>query len=238
MAILRKRKKDNFTVIDNTVFYDKTLSFKAKGLLCQMLSLQDGWTFSVGGLAGLSSDGITTVRTALSELEQHAYVKRTQVRDHDGKIAGVEYVVSETPMQDLPISEKPISDRRTLLNTNKSNTNKSNTNSVYDGLPTELISALKDFEDMRKRIKSPLSDRARQMLLGKLDKLAGSDTQKKIAILEQSIFNSWKGVYDIDDRGGDQKRRGMATGSGTGRSTATHSKTKLPPVEESLCVKE
>ena len=120
----------------------------------------------------------------------------------------------------------------------KENKKEKEKENIYKDMPEELVSALKDFEDMRKRIKSPLSDRARQMLLGKLDKLAGSDTQKKIAILEQSIFNSWKGVYDIDDRGGDQKRRGMATGSGTGRSTATHSKTKLPPVEESLCVKE
>lgn len=128
MAILRKNKKDKYTVIDNTVFFDYSLSFKAKGLLCQMLSLPDGWSFSVEGLSQFSCDGITVVRNALTELENHNYLKRTQLRDGEGKMAGVEYVVSETPMSDEPISENPISDNPTLLNTNKSNTKKSNTN--------------------------------------------------------------------------------------------------------------
>ena len=105
---------------------------------------------------------------------------------------------------------------------------------IYTDMPDELISALKDFEDMRKRIKSPLSDRARQMLLSKLDKLAGDDTEKKIAILEQSIFNSWKGVYDIDDRRSDQKCSRISGTAGTGTSGNQGTRTKLPPVEESL----
>ena len=128
MAILRKNKKDKYTVIDNTVFFDYSLTFKAKGLLCQMLSLPDGWSFSVEGLSQFSSDGVTVVRNALTELENHKYLKRTQLRDGEGKMAGVEYVVSETPMLEEPISENPISDNRTLLNTKELNTNKSHTN--------------------------------------------------------------------------------------------------------------
>lgn len=127
MAILRKNKKDKYTVIDNTVFFDYSLSFKAKGLLCQMLSLPDGWSFSVEGLSMFSSDGITVARTALIELEEHKYLRRTQMRTAEGKMAGVEYVVSETPMTDEPISENPISDKTTQLNTKELNTNKSTT---------------------------------------------------------------------------------------------------------------
>lgn len=129
MAILRKNKKDKYTVIDNTVFFDYSLSFKAKGLLCQMLSLPDGWSFSVEGLSMFSSDGITVVRTALIELEEHKYLRRIQMRTAEGKMAGVDYVVSETPMTDEPISENPISDNTTQLNTKESNTNKSTTKS-------------------------------------------------------------------------------------------------------------
>ena len=114
------------------------------------------------------------------------------------------------------------------------NKNKNKKENIYTDMPDELISALKDFEDMRKRIKSPLSDRARQMLLSKLDKLAGDDTEKKIAILEQSIFNSWKGVYDIDDRRSDQKCSRISGTAGTGTSGNQGTRTKLPPVEESL----
>lgn len=114
------------------------------------------------------------------------------------------------------------------------NENKNKKENIYTDIPEDLVSALNDFEDMRKRIKSPLSDRAKQMLLTKLDKLAGDDTKKKIAILEQSIFNSWKGVYDIDDRRSNTERGSV---SGTARSSESGNKgsrTKLPPVEASL----
>lgn len=128
MAILRKKNRDKYTVIDNTVFFDYSLSFKAKGLLCQMLSLPDGWEFSIEGLTQFSTDGITLVRNTLMELEEHNYLKRIQIRSADGKMAGVEYEVSEIPMSVEPISENPISEEVTLLNTNISNTKELNTN--------------------------------------------------------------------------------------------------------------
>ena len=76
--------------------------------------------------------------------------------------------------------------------------------SVYEGLPTELITALKDFEDMRKKIKSPMTDKARTLLVNKLKDLASNgdeiDTQKAIRILDQSILNNWKSVYELKEK--------------------------------------
>lgn len=136
MAVLRKQKKGNFTVIDNAIFKDYTLSFKSKGLLCQMLSLPDGWEWSVEGLAKLSSDGISAVRSALDELEQAGYFRRQQIRKGN-KIAGVEYIISETKMceklisenliSENLISEKLISENQPQLNTKESNTDLLNT---------------------------------------------------------------------------------------------------------------
>ncbi len=97
MPVLRKNKKNNYTVIDNHVFMNKELSLKAKGLLCQMLSLPDNWNYSLEGLVTLSSDGISSVRAALKELENHMYFKRRRLYE-DGKLSGVEYIISETPM--------------------------------------------------------------------------------------------------------------------------------------------
>lgn len=130
MAILRKSKKESFTVIDNAIFRNHDLSLKAKGLLCQMLSLPDGWEFSVEGLTKLSTDGRSAVASALNELQEHGYFYRNEVRQ-SGKFVGVEYVISETKIAEKPIAEKPISEKPTSenhrqLNTNKSNTNKSN----------------------------------------------------------------------------------------------------------------
>lgn len=106
MAILRKSKRTSYTVIDNAIFRDYGLSYKAKGLLCQMLSLPDGWVWSVEGLARLSSDGKSSITSALNELENAGYFRREQNRNN-GKMAGVEYIVSETKMCDFPFAENP-----------------------------------------------------------------------------------------------------------------------------------
>lgn len=106
MAILRKHNRKSYTVIDNDVFRDNELSNKALGMLCRMLSLPDGWEFSVRGLSKLSNDGVDGVMSQLNELEKRGYLKRRQIRDK-GKLAGVEYIVSEVKMIRELIEEKP-----------------------------------------------------------------------------------------------------------------------------------
>jgi hypothetical protein len=49
---------------------------------------------------------------------------------------------------------------------------------------------------MRKLIKAPMTDRALKGIFKELDKLGHSD-EEKIAILEQSIERSWRGVFAI-----------------------------------------
>lgn len=70
---------------------------------------------------------------------------------------------------------------------------------IYSDLPENLQNALRDFEQMRKSIKKPLTDKARKMLLNKLDRLAGDDADLKVKILEQSIFHSWQGVFELKE---------------------------------------
>ena len=56
MAILRKVKKTDYTIIDNNIFKNKQLSLKGKGMVCTMLSLPDDWEFTEMGLTQLSND--------------------------------------------------------------------------------------------------------------------------------------------------------------------------------------
>lgn len=70
---------------------------------------------------------------------------------------------------------------------------------IYKGLSGELISTLHEFEKMRNKIKAPLTDKAKKMLLNKLDSMAKND-ETKIKILEQSILNCWKGIYELKDQ--------------------------------------
>lgn len=125
--------------------------------------------------------------------------------------------------------------RREKQGQNKKNTNNTKTKKdIYSSLHSEYISkesfdalerALSDFEQMRKSIKKPMTDRARTLLVSNLKKLAGGDVNKMVAILEQSILNSWAGVYALkedkdvrsDFRANGGNRGGMAGGaSGSG----------------------
>lgn len=70
---------------------------------------------------------------------------------------------------------------------------------VDESLPDDLNKALIDFEKMRNKIKKPLTERARKMIINKLQKLSGGDTNIQIEILNQSIVHCWQDVYEIKD---------------------------------------
>lgn len=61
----------------------------------------------------------------------------------------------------------------------------------------------KDFEAMRKQVKRPMSERAKKLIVARLQKL-GED--KANEILEQSIVNCWQDVYPLKmDRNNDKE---------------------------------
>lgn len=62
----------------------------------------------------------------------------------------------------------------------------------------ELRDALQAFKEMRRAKRAPLTLKAEELCLRKLDQLASTDAEK-IAILEQSIANSWSGVFPIHE---------------------------------------
>lgn len=76
------------------------------------------------------------------------------------------------------------------------------------GDDTELLDALKDFEKMRKSVKKPMTDRAKRLLVNKLQK----DFQPSIwiAVLEQSIKNCWLDVYPLKEHRDTAQRNSAA----------------------------
>lgn len=139
MAIVRARRKTNFTIIGNTGLKDKRLSLKAKGLLAYMLSLPDDWKFYETELIEHSTDKRDSVRTGLQELEKLGYLVRIQTRAERGKFGKKDWQVSDEPnlttispqtdfpSTDNPTSDKPISDNPTLLSTDEPSTDEQNT---------------------------------------------------------------------------------------------------------------
>jgi len=54
-----------------------------------------------------------------------------------------------------------------------------------------------DYVDMRKKIKKPMTDKAINLAIKKLNDLSGGDSDMAIKIVEQSIMNSWQGLFPI-----------------------------------------
>jgi biotin operon repressor len=70
---------------------------------------------------------------------------------------------------------------------------------TYANGDSDLLKALNDYAEMRKQKKKQITtDRAIKMLFSRLDKLA-SDNKGKIAILNQSVFYNWTGVFPLKD---------------------------------------
>ena len=59
-----------------------------------------------------------------------------------------------------------------------------------------LNALFKDFLSMRKKLKAVNSDRAITLLINKLSKY---DDKTKIKMIENSIENSWKGIYELKE---------------------------------------
>ena len=71
--------------------------------------------------------------------------------------------------------------------------------SDFAGDDKDLEAALNDFLSMRKKIKKPLTDRALQQRLKKLQELSGGDQQKAAAIVDQTVNHCWQDFYPLKD---------------------------------------
>ena len=142
MAIIRQKRKERFSIVNNKIIEDKQISFKARGLLIYMLSKPDDWKFYPDELANHSDkDGVKAINTALQEMESAGYLVRKRKRDKEGHFKGIDYLLYETPQSNNPDSQNRNADSRnsgngTLPNTdfkpNTDHTNKDDDQTVED----------------------------------------------------------------------------------------------------------
>lgn len=146
MAIIRKKRKERFSIVDNKVIEDERLSFKARGLLIYMLSKPDDWKFYTEELAKRSNkDGISAIKTALNEIEDAGYLTRKQGHKKNGQFTSQDWILTDTStnspqvektLADKAPAGKALADNRTLPNTDfKPNTD--HTNKDDDDQPVE-----------------------------------------------------------------------------------------------------
>ena len=76
------------------ILNDTNISYKAKGLYLQMQFLPRGFHITLDALSQLSTDGVSSIRSALNELEESGFLEREQIRDR-GMLAGINYILKD-----------------------------------------------------------------------------------------------------------------------------------------------
>jgi hypothetical protein len=100
--IRRNPRRKHWVTIDQEVVRDKRLSWKARGLLAYLLSMDDDWEISVRKLIQESPhDKETALRSAFKELLDTGYARLEFTRnDTNSRASGKRYVIDE--MSDRP----------------------------------------------------------------------------------------------------------------------------------------
>ena len=146
MAVFRVEKNKGYTVMSNHHLRNKELTLKAKGLLSQMLSLQENWDYTLAGLSHINKESIDAIRTAVLELEKAGYIERSQGRDEKGKMTAITYTIYEQPQSPVlenPTSDNPTSENPMQLNKDIQKTDLSRKEEINkDGLNTHSIHIL------------------------------------------------------------------------------------------------
>src|SRR5690554_205710 len=91
-----KNRNNPYVVINKSIFNDKRLSWKAKGLMGYFLSKPDDWKITISDLIKQSKDGRDSVYSGLAELKKYGYLQEVAYRQGK-RIVRREYKVYEAP---------------------------------------------------------------------------------------------------------------------------------------------
>jgi hypothetical protein len=112
---------------------------------------------------------------------------------------------AEHQQVNLPNADRtPTSDKQELkeLKNDKNVKNERNNkkpHAVYYPTDDLLNQTFTDYVEMRKQLKKPMTERAVQLAMNKLESLSGGDNDKAIKIIEQSIERSWAGLFELKE---------------------------------------
>ena len=196
------KKSSNFTTINNEFIFNKEMSLKAKGLLCHLLALPESWDLYVEEVEKWHKDKKDSIYSGFKELMNLGYVERIQKREA-GKFKGFDYVVFEKPKRDLSETVMSETENPQLLKTNI----KLNTDIIkkeefdFEELEELNVEVWKKWRAYRKETfrltYKPIGEKA---AIGKLMRLSQGCHEVQEQIIQQSIENGWKGIFDLKER--------------------------------------
>ena len=196
------KKSSNFTTINNEFIFNKDMSLKAKGLLCHLLALPESWDLYVEEVEKWHKDGKKAIYSAFKELSQLGYVERSTQREK-GKIVRWDYVVYEKPLcqkvevEKLQVENAPLLKTDNILNTDIIKKEEFD----FEELEELNIEVWKKWRAYRKETfrltYKPIGEKA---AIGKLMRLSQGCHEVQEQIIQQSIENGWKGIFDLKEQ--------------------------------------
>ena len=121
----------HFTQIPNAWLRDSRMSYKARGLLAELLSHAVGFQVSIDRIARSGRDGRDAIASAIKELETFGYLTRSQDRNPDGTLSHTVWTTCDPetapqqgsrPQPDYPATAKPATANQLYKNTEVKNT--------------------------------------------------------------------------------------------------------------------
>lgn len=204
-----------FAVIPADVRYDKTLSASEKLFYAEIVALthKDGrcWA-SRKYFADLYGVDERTISRWTTKLAERGYIEVRVIRNAQKAILRrnialkVFHIPSDknvpTYGQKCPYpSDKNVAENNTSNNNKVSKANArpvENFDSIIESATesSELREALIEFVKFRKLIKKPMTNKALELIISKLNKIATTD-RERVEILNQSIERGWAGVFAL-----------------------------------------
>jgi hypothetical protein len=163
--IIRRKHKNRFTVVPNSIFADNRLSIEAKGTLGYLLSRPPNWEVRHGQLQTTLRIGRRLLERIVQELMEAGYLQRDreQGRDELNRFTTYNYVVRDVPIDvraaSTPVAVAQLAQRRDPMhdsdNDNKEDRSKTDLNKTPSlGFPSaqliEPYAALDQYTDFGK----------------------------------------------------------------------------------------
>lgn len=193
--------------IPREVWLDDRLNALDKVILVEIDSLdqgKQGCYASNEHLAEFCQCSQRKVSEAVSRLIKYGYI---YVQGFDGRKRTLRSCLATIAVQPSKICEadtQKVRESNTGINTaNKPKRKREGYGEIVQGFTEDLDlqATIWDFIEMRRAMKSPMTEKGLKLLLSKLGKLS-SDTKTQIAILDQSIERNWKSVFPLKDNYG------------------------------------
>ena len=217
-----EEKKSYYAIIPANVRYDADLTPNAKLLYGEITALcnEKGYCWATNDyFAKLYSTSEKTITRCIKNLADKGYIETeiTTFRRDDGTVKKMRYIYIDKNVPDhidknvrnhMDKSGYNHTDKNdpynntinnnTSININKKERKKTSYDEILSGVTDAELKALYlEYIKMRKLIKAPMTDRALQMLINKVNELEPYSIDNQKQLLETAIMNNWKSVYPI-----------------------------------------